>query len=91
VLSAVTIFFGQFIFARANGVVLLMPKAEADHRWTRQRKWVLVRLALAALQIAGATASFILLAQVGVTPASLSVVVATGLCTTVSVLLFGRK
>jgi hypothetical protein len=69
-----------------------MTASDADYRgWTRDRKWALVRLVLGNLQIAGATASFILLAQLGVTPATLSVVVATSLCTTVSVLLFGGR
>jgi hypothetical protein len=48
----------------------------------------LVRLVLGCAQMAGATAALLLLIQVGVTPLSLGVVVVTGLCTTVSVLLF---
>jgi hypothetical protein len=46
-------------------------------------------LFLAFAQVFGAALAFGLLLAVGVTTASLSVVVSTGLCTTVSILLFG--
>lgn len=51
--------------------------------------WALFRLVLGCLQMAGAVTAIVLLIQIGVTPLSLGVVVVTGLCTTVSVLLFG--
>jgi hypothetical protein len=60
-------------------------------RWTSEQRWAVVRITLGYVQIAGATAAFILLAQVGVTPLSLGIVVATGLCTSISVLLFGSR
>lgn len=53
------------------------------------RLWALVRLVLGCLQMAGAVTAIVLLVQIGVTPLSLGVVVITGLCTTVGVLLFG--
>jgi hypothetical protein len=57
----------------------------------RVRYWSLFRLALGSAQIVGAVTSFVLLAQVGVTPLSLGVAVATCVLTTVSVLLFGDR
>jgi hypothetical protein len=70
----------------------MTPSDTAGHRrWTSEQKWAPVRLILGNLQIAGATGSFILLAQRGVTPATLAVVVTTSLCTTVSVLRFGGR
>jgi hypothetical protein len=53
------------------------------------RRWGFVRLALGGLQMTGATAAMLLLVREGVTPLSLGIVVVTGLCTTVSVVLFG--
>jgi hypothetical protein len=56
-----------------------------------ERRWAVFRIVLGQLQIFGATVALVLLFQVGVTPLSLAVVVATGLCTSVSVLLFGSR
>lgn len=56
-----------------------------------ERRWAVIRLVLGQLQIFGATVALVLLFQMGVTPLSLGVVVATGLCTSVSVLLFGSR
>lgn len=55
------------------------------------RQWAVIRLALGFLQIAGATASLTLLLSTGLNEVSLMAVVATGLMTTVSVLLFGGR
>lgn len=57
-----------------------------DRRW-----WGAVRFALGMVQMAGAVVALVLLGTVGVTALSLAVVVVTGLCTTVSVLLFGSR
>jgi hypothetical protein len=58
-------------------------------RW--ERRWAIVRLTLGILQMTGAGLALGLLAAGGVTRASLTVVVLTGLMTTLSVLLFGRR
>lgn len=63
-----------------------MHDSGGHHRW-----WEAVRFALAMAQMAGAVVALVLLGTVGVTPLSLAVVVGTGLCTTVSVLLFGSR
>ncbi len=55
------------------------------------RRWAFVRLALGLGQMSGAVVSFYLLAQTGVNELSLAAAVATCLCTTVSVLLFGSR
>lgn len=60
------------------------PNRAPDHR-------AAVRFALGMLQMAGAVVSLLLLGVVGVTPLSLAAVVLTGLCTAVSVLLFGGR
>lgn len=56
-----------------------------------ERRWAIVRLTLGVLQMTGAALALGLLAAGGVTRASLTVVVLTGLMTTLSVLLFGRR
>jgi hypothetical protein len=53
------------------------------------RRWAVVRILLGFLQIFGASLGVILLIETGVTRLSLLVVALTGVCTTVSVLLFG--
>lgn len=58
---------------------------------TRDRFWATVRLTLGILQMTGAAVALGLLFAGGVTTAALTVVVLTGLTTTVSVLLFGRR
>jgi len=60
-----------------------------QNRW--ERRWAIVRLALGILQMTGAALALGLLAAGGATRASLTVVVLTGLMTTLSVLLFGRR
>jgi hypothetical protein len=60
-------------------------------RHRSERRWALVRLTLGVLQMTGAALALGLLAAGGVTQASLTVVVLTGLMTTISVLLFGRR
>jgi hypothetical protein len=57
----------------------------------RQLSWALIRLTLGFLQITGAVASLVLLVETGVSTISLASVVLTGLFTTFSVLLFGRR
>ena len=64
------------------------PSTDQD-RW--ERRWALVRLTLGFFQMTGAALALGLLASGGVTRASLTVVVLTGLMTTISVLLFGRR
>ena len=56
-----------------------------------ERRWAVVRLLLGMLQMGGAVVALVLVGTVGVTPLSLTVVVVTGLCTTLSVLLFGSR
>jgi hypothetical protein len=53
--------------------------------------WALVRLVLGLLQMTGAVVSFYLLFSSGMSGLSLSAVVLTCLCTTISVLLFGSR
>ena len=60
-------------------------------RWTAERRWALLRLVLAFLQVCGASLGFSLLLQTGVTRLGLIVVTATGLCATLSVALFGGR
>lgn len=55
-----------------------------------ERRWAIVRLTLGVLQMTGAALALGLLAAGGVTRAALTLVVLTGLMTTISVLLFGR-
>lgn len=50
-----------------------------------------VRFVLGMFQMPGAVVALVLLGTVGVTPLSLAIVVITGVCTTVSVLLFGGR
>jgi hypothetical protein len=64
------------------------PSTDQD-RW--KRRWAIVRLTLGILQMTGAALALGLLAAGGVTRASLTVVVLTGLMTTLSVLLFGPR
>lgn len=61
------------------------------HASSSERWWSLLRAALGVLQMFGAALALAMLILVGVTPVSLSVVVITGLLTTVSVLLFGSR
>ena len=56
-----------------------------------ERRWAIVRLTLGVLQMTGAALALGLLAAGGVTRAALTVVVLTGLMTTISVVLFGRR
>lgn len=58
---------------------------------SREQRWALLRIALGMFQVVGAVFSAILLLELGVTTASLIAVVATCLCTAISVLLFGSK
>ena len=53
--------------------------------------WAWIRLILGVAQMVGAVVSFILLVQTGVNELSLGFAVGTALCTTISVLLFGRR
>lgn len=59
--------------------------------WTAERRWALLRLVLGFLQVFGASLAFTLLLQTGVTRLALIIVTATGLCTTLSVVLFGGR
>lgn len=59
--------------------------------WPLKRRWALVRLLLGMAQILGAAFSLGLLITTGLTAASLLAVVLTGICTTLSVLLFGAR
>lgn len=56
-----------------------------------QRRWALIRLLFGLAQMFGATFSFVLLFKSGVNIWSLTAVALTGLFTTASVLLFGRR
>ena len=64
------------------------PSTDQDRS---ERRWAIVRLTLGILQMTGAALALGLLAAGGVTRASLTVVVLTGLMTTISVLLFARR
>lgn len=55
------------------------------------RRWALLRIGLGTAQIFGAAFGATLLIRGGVSDTALLAVVATGLCTTVSVLLFGSR
>jgi hypothetical protein len=57
----------------------------------RERRWTYVRLALGILQIAGAGFSLALLIEKGVTVLSAASVLATGIFTGISLMLFGGK
>jgi hypothetical protein len=57
---------------------------------TGNRRWAALRVILGFAQVFGATLGIVLVLRTGVNALSLMVVVLTGLCTTVSVLLFGR-
>jgi hypothetical protein len=58
-------------------------------RLTGRKPMALARFVLGCLQMLGAVVSLFLLLQTGVSTLTLSVVVITCVCTTVSVLLFG--
>lgn len=64
-------------------------RATVDPRATRG--WALLRIGLGTAQVFGAVFAATLLVQGGVTDVALLAVVATGLCTTLSVLLFGSR
>jgi hypothetical protein len=65
---------------------------EEDHdRRRREVRWAIVRLVLGQAQMIGAVVSAYLLISTGMNEVSLGAVVVTCLCTTVSVLLFGRR
>ena len=53
--------------------------------------WAIVRTVLGVAQVFGATLSFVLLLQTGVNSLTLGAIIITGLLTTTSVLLFGRR
>lgn len=55
-----------------------------------ERWWATLRLILGLLQMAGAAFTLALLVETGVNKSSLAAVTATGLLTTISVLLFGK-
>lgn len=55
------------------------------------RRWAVVRITLGVLQMFGAAFSLTLLATTGANTLALSAVVATGVLTTISVLLFGSR
>ena len=63
---------------------------QAETQAGTQRRWAIVRLILGFLQMAGAAFTLALLLETGVNKFSLAAVVATGLLTTISVLLFGK-
>jgi hypothetical protein len=60
-------------------------------RYPPERRWALLRLVLGFAQAFGASLGVTLLLQTGVTKGALLAVTLTGLCTTVSVLLFGGR
>lgn len=60
-------------------------------RISRGLIWGWLRWTLGMLQMMGAVVSLVLLYELGVTPVSLSFVVGTTLCTTLSVVLFGSR
>jgi len=53
--------------------------------------WAIVRTVLGVAQVFGASFSFVLLIQTGVNSLTLGAIIITGLLTTISVLLFGRR
>ena len=57
----------------------------------REFWWALVRLLLATIQIAGATASLILLFQTGASGRTIAAVGVTMLCTILSRIVFSRR
>ena len=65
-----------------------MKQTAAD----RRQKWRdVLRFVLGMLQMFGAVVSLVLLAQTGISTATLTSVILTGVTTTISVLLFGGK
>ena len=58
---------------------------------SRGTLWAILRVVLGVLQMFGASLSVVLLLKTGVSPVSLTAVVLTCLCTTVSVLVFGSR
>ena len=56
-----------------------------------ERRWAWFRLALSFAQVFGASLGAVLLLQGGVSRLALFVVIATGLCTALSVSLFGGR
>jgi hypothetical protein len=66
-----------------------MTDHESEPVTGKQRAWALVRLILGLLQMMGAVISAYLLLQIGVNALSLTAVVLTCFCTSVSVVLFG--
>jgi hypothetical protein len=65
--------------------------ATLDVERARERRWAFLRLGLATAQVFGASLGAGLLLSTGPTRSTLLVIVLTGLCTTVSVLLFGGR
>lgn len=59
--------------------------------WPPERRWALLRLLLGFAQLFGTCLSLVLLFLTGVTTVSLTAVVLSGLCTGLSVLLFGAR
>ena len=55
------------------------------------KRWALVRLILGFLQMFGAVFSMVLVILLGVVPWSLASLIATGLVTTASIILFGKQ
>jgi hypothetical protein len=70
-----------------------MDQGQGEDREGRQRevRWAIVRLVLGQAQMIGAVVSAYLLIRTGMNEFSLGAVVVTCLCTTVSILLFGRR
>jgi hypothetical protein len=64
---------------------------QSEHSTSRQFWWAVVRLLLAVAQIAGATASLIFLINTGASSLTVVSVVATGLITLLSRILFSRS
>jgi hypothetical protein len=56
-----------------------------------ERRWGFVRLVLGVLQVFGAALTLTLLALTGMSQLSLGAAIATGLFTTISILLFGGR
>ena len=65
------------------------PSLEMASR--RERRWAVVRFVSGTLQMFGASLGVLLLLRYGVQTPTLLVVLLTSICTTVSVMLFGRR
>lgn len=68
-----------------------MQARHANGPTAAERRWAWLRLGLSFAQVFGSSLGAVLVLTGGVTTLALLVVVATGLCTTASLILFGGR